>query len=282
MLHGRQFGWKDVKDIFLRDQKSYNITGIWKTDLKKEATVLDGFTMMNVTYAKSVFSEKTICFQMSYLMKELSIDNMIWTSDQYPSTWHQYNSICQIILSKSDPVKNYSLIPAINLLEYQVAVYGVYIERFMNPKWKLTNLNIDAEEIIVKTIMGFFYKWCDAEVLSRRGSNLSNRCLENRYIAEQTHHNMNVLCKGYIEYARYILKDSDELEYIPALHSSQSSIENHFSRVRDIGKDRTDLYGTAVMQLNFRANMKGNSSYTSHEIDSNINKCNNGMGWRIY
>ena len=85
---------------------------------------------------------------------------------------------------------------------------------------------------------------------------------------------MNVLCKGYIKYARYILKDSDELEYIPALHSSQSSIENHFSCVRDIGKDRTDLYGTAVMQLNFRANMKGNSSYTSNEIDLNVEKCN--------
>ena len=150
MLHGRQFGWKEVKDIYLRDVKYYHKTGVWRTDLKKEATALDGFTMMNVTYAKSIFSEKTVCFQMSYLLKELDIDIDINSQVEYDSTWHQYNAICQSIVLKSNPVRDYDLIPAINLLEYQVAVYGIYTERFMNARWKLTRNNIDREEETVK------------------------------------------------------------------------------------------------------------------------------------
>ena len=150
MLHGRKFDWKEVNNIYLRD-KMYS----------QDRDMLDGFTMMNVTYAKSVFSEKTIRFQMSYLMKELNIDIEIGTSDKYASIWHQYNVTRQDIVSNSDPVKDYALIPEINLLEYQVAVYGVYIERNMNLRYKLANANIDMEERVIKNIMEFFYK-CDS------------------------------------------------------------------------------------------------------------------------
>ena len=71
--------------------------------------------------------------------------------------------------------------------------------------------------------------------------------LEARYISDKTHNNMNVLYKGFIEYARFIFESSDALEYVPALHSNQSSIENHFSCVREMDKDRCDLYGTGVV-----------------------------------
>ena len=226
--------------------------------------------MMNVTYAKSIFSEKTICFQMSYLLKELQLDKQIDTSVQYDSKWHQFNVVLQRIVTVSHHIRNYDIIPAINLLEYQVAVYGIYIERFMNANWKLTKSNIDEEEDTIKTIIQFFYKWYATEVHANRGDKITSRLLESRYIAEQTHNNMNVLCKGYLEYARYILTVCDDNEYVPALHSSQSSIENHFSCVRSIGKDRTDLYGTAIVQMNIKAKrksirFKGNSSYEAEQ-----------------
>ena len=54
-------------------------------------------------------------------------------------------------------------------------MYGVYIERYMNPRWKLTNANIDMEKRVINYIMEFFYKWCDSEVFSKRGSNKSNQ-----------------------------------------------------------------------------------------------------------
>ena len=134
---------------------------------------------------------------MSYLLKELNIDMDINTGLTFESTWHRYNDVLQRILSVKDPVVNYEIIPAINLLEYQVAVYGIFIERYMNPRWKLIQANVDAEEEIVKSIIRFFYKWYATEVDSNRVSNIPSRVLESRYIAEQTHNNMNVLCKGY-------------------------------------------------------------------------------------
>ena len=56
---------------------------------------------------------------------------------------------------------------------------------------------------------------------------------------------------------------------MPALHCNQSSIENFFSRMRNIDKDRTDLYGGGILQQNVMndlhaSNKKwklGNSSY---------------------
>ena len=103
-------------------------------------------------------------------------------------------------------------------------------------------MNIDVEKQSVKSIMKFFYKWRETDVLSKYNSNIDNKITESRYIAEQAHNNMNVLCKGYLEYVRYIFKLSKVTEYVPALHGSQSSIENDFSCVRSIGKDTTDLY----------------------------------------
>ncbi len=111
IMHDRQFGWKEVQDIYTRDLKYYHTTGIWRTDLKKEAIKLDGFTMMNVTYAKSSFSVKTICFQMHYPLKELDMDTDIDTTVKYEFTWHQFNAVLQRIVSKSDPVRDYDIIP---------------------------------------------------------------------------------------------------------------------------------------------------------------------------
>ena len=92
-MNGQQFGWKEVKAIYLRDVEYYHKSGIWRTDLKKEAITLDGYSLMNAAYAKSVFSEKTICFQMSYLAREMN-DKIDYVSI-HSSTWHKYHDITQ-------------------------------------------------------------------------------------------------------------------------------------------------------------------------------------------
>ena len=167
---------------------------------------------------------------MSYLAKELNLK--INLNTEHASTWHKYHSITQSIVNQSDAQRDYLLIPAINLLQYQVAVYGVYIERLMNARWKPTPQNIDGEEAVLKLIMSFFYEWCEKEVTSKRDHKVPLRELESKYIPDKTHDNMNVMYKGSIEYARFIFVTSDKEEFVPALHSNQSSIENHFSCIR--------------------------------------------------
>ena len=71
---------------------------------------------------------------------------------------------------------------------------------------------------------------------------------DERYvIAKKTYHNIVSLVYGFIGYARQILNDTGDKEYVPALHCDQSSIEGLFSHVRANGKDRADLYGIGIM-----------------------------------
>ena len=60
----------------------------------------------------------------------------------------------------------------------------------------------------------------------------------------------------FIGYARHLLNDSGDKEYVPALYCNQSSIEGLFSHVRANGNDRMDLYGIGIMQQNISGQMK--------------------------
>ena len=64
------------------------------------------------------------------------------------------------------------------------------------------------------------------------------------------------LVHGFIGYSRQILDCCETIQYIPALHCNQSSIEGLFSNIRANGKDRTDLYGVGIMQQNISSLMK--------------------------
>lgn len=64
------------------------------------------------------------------------------------------------------------------------------------------------------------------------------------------------LVYGFIGYARHLLNDSGDKEYVPALHCNQSSIDGLFSHVRANDKDKTDLYGLGIMQQNISGFMK--------------------------
>ena len=93
---------------------------------------------------------------MSYLVKELNIK--VNFDAVYSSTLHKYHVITQSIINQSDELKYYNLIPAVNPLQYQVGVYSIHIERLLNARWKLTYLNMDGEEAVLKLIITFFYE----------------------------------------------------------------------------------------------------------------------------
>ena len=46
------------------------------------------------------------------------------------------------------------------------------------------------------------------------------------------------------------VSDEDNIISILSLHCNQNSIENFFSRMRNLDKDRTGLYGGGVLQQN--------------------------------
>ena len=90
-------------------------------------------------------------------------------------------------------------------------------------------------------------------------------------MADITFQNLLQCVEGFFEYSKAILSVTDEnsLKFVPGLHSNQSSLENFFSRMRKLGKDRTDLYAGGVLQQNVindihgyqKKKIKGNLSY---------------------
>ena len=51
------FGWKQVEDIYLRDQAHFKNYSVRRTNCTKEIIVLDGYSMMNTTYTETIFSD---------------------------------------------------------------------------------------------------------------------------------------------------------------------------------------------------------------------------------
>ena len=51
-------------------------------------------------------------------------------------------------------------------------------------------------------------------------------------------------------YAKIVLESSHEIKYVSGLHLNQSSIEDLFSNIHPMSKDRTDLYASGILQQN--------------------------------
>ena len=74
-----------------------------------------------------------------------------------------------------------------------------------------------------------------------------------QFIARKTYHNLLRLVKGFLGYAIEIFKHDATTHFVPALHCNQSTLEGTFSKIRHMGKDRTDVYGTGILVTNIHA-----------------------------
>ena len=109
---------------------------------------------MNATYGKNVFSEKTITVQLGWLAKMTR--TQFNKKDTYQSEWHKYNDKAKAI-SQNIFDRNYDkFLPSFQLLRYQIAMFGIFTERFLNPRYSITTDNVCEEESIVKSIFDFF------------------------------------------------------------------------------------------------------------------------------
>ena len=168
---GIPFGWNQILQTFDRDMARVNDIGSQRTDLSKHCVFLDNFTIMNASYAKKCFSEKTIAEIISHVASVMKIKLNIGMS--FKSMWHKFMYYCNILKeSKVDntPIETQSFIA---ILEYQISVYGIYIERFMNKKWMLNRDNILTEKAILKHAIRYFTEWKHQRVSVMRRYNMS-------------------------------------------------------------------------------------------------------------
>ena len=88
--------------------------------------------MMNATYAKKTFTDKTISEVLSYIAM-LTCVTLDFTAS-FQSEWHKYDHHRIEIGKAITEEPNLKLRPSYFLLRYQIAVYGIFVERFLNRK----------------------------------------------------------------------------------------------------------------------------------------------------
>ena len=84
------FGWRDMKTILLRDKARTINKQKQRTELNTSNINLDQYTMMNATYAKAPFNDRTICEVLNYLSIHLNV-KLDW-GQQFSSVWHKYHN----------------------------------------------------------------------------------------------------------------------------------------------------------------------------------------------
>ena len=96
-----------------------------RTEIVKHAIALDKFTLMNVTYAKQHFSEKTICEVIEYLSVQLL--TKLPKHIIFPSQWHKFKFMWTE-LSKSINTKTTTyFLETHAMFDYLIAVHGLFI-----------------------------------------------------------------------------------------------------------------------------------------------------------
>ena len=86
--------------------------------------------MMNATYSRQPFSLKIISEVLSYLSIRYNVKDS--KSKIYKSEWKKFNQCTLMSKLKIDILLVSDLTFECALLKYQVAIYGIYIERLLN------------------------------------------------------------------------------------------------------------------------------------------------------
>jgi hypothetical protein len=145
-------------------------------------------------------------------------------------------------------------------LEFSAIIHDVFLTIFMNRTIIVTKENIDKIEAFVKYCMEILCMWKMIHILRRpEGSSevtiettqvksqekprkrkkielTLQEFWENEFLAHQTWRNLQITVRGFMEYARCVLKTERELNrterkvcFVPVLHSNTTNLEGVFS-----------------------------------------------------
>lgn len=67
MHNGTPFGWDKIECTFERDESRIQKGLPQRTDLNKHCVYMDNYTVMNTSYPKKCFSERTISEMVAYV-----------------------------------------------------------------------------------------------------------------------------------------------------------------------------------------------------------------------
>ena len=99
--------------------------------------------------------------------------------------WHKFDDYNSQLSTSKVTIYQPQLDGELALLKYQVAIFGIFVERLLNKNWKLTAQNIDREKSTMVLIMSFFNEWCLEVYGSNKKQNIENKVGEKHFISKK-------------------------------------------------------------------------------------------------
>ena len=206
------------------------------TSLSMSAVYPDGWNKMRVTYAKAIFSRKTISEGVGHYAELLGCKKEIL--DIQLSPLELSLGVClrtkraTILAKKAQTLRDVSMSVKSGIADLLFRAYGgaLYNGLFMKKDMKFDRSNIDYQERRINYILKFFTSWYECRDVRKLDSDPCVRQnWEKSVLSDITYNVMMSSVMGFYGYSQYMLNNYPNVSFVPALHSNTSSLESHFS-----------------------------------------------------
>ena len=256
------FGWGGIKAQWDRELDRIQKGMIRLSELTIDCVKSDSWNKMRVTFAKRVFSDKTLSDEFHHYAALMNVEDEL-TRIQLTLEETESGMLLSIkranflfdLTTKTECSSHTK--SGISCLQFRAYAGVLYNKTLMNKDLKFNRLNVMQMEKRIKYILQFFGDWFDCRQSRQIDPDEHKRKMwEKSVLSTTTYYVMHLGALGYIGYCKYMLDKYPEVKYIPSLHSNTSSLEAHFSLMRWYKADTPEKYEKTVNIIDNEKSMK--------------------------
>ena len=243
------FGWSGVVNQWNDELIRMKRNNLRLTDLSIDAVNPDKWNKMRVTFAKAVFSKKTLSHGISHHSTLLNCEQEIAklkvdkTGERNGKCTYTKRVNALVIKSNEKPNTTLFVKSNISCLQFRTYVGALFNDIYMQKKVQFNRSNIENIEIRIKYILSYFFNWYKCrENREKCKDSYEGKLWNSSVLSPITYYNIRLGVIGFLEYSKYLLFKYHHVEFIPCLHSNTSSLEAHFSLMRWYGADTASNY----------------------------------------
>ena len=130
--NGVHFWVENVKEIWMRDKVRVKSHKERKTNTLKHAATLENCTLMNSTHTNQPFTEKSISEAISFL--SVCLLGKMDKNMKFKSKWHKCSHMIHELSQNISLSISLKMKDTHAMLEYQIALYGLFVKCLLNRK----------------------------------------------------------------------------------------------------------------------------------------------------
>ena len=142
----------------MRNEESVKQKKGRRTDLMRHTISLDKSTTMNERYAIQTVLE--VLLPLSVMVK-MKVDLNL----PFQTQWYKCVHFSKQLKNDITNTTTIYIKEMHATVEYLIAVYGIFIERFLNRMWRLEKFNMDLEKQILESAISYFTIWISKKEL---------------------------------------------------------------------------------------------------------------------